>query len=266
LAVSRNTSATVGLRCPSCGRLDFHRVWRFRLAAGGSQTIECSCGEPKLELGGRRAGRDGRRKSGRETEYWLQFPCVVCEAHHFLTVSGREFWGPGLKTLSCPETGLELGHLGPEADVIRAAQEEAESLEDLVAGAESDDYFLNPPVMYQVLSHLHDVASNGKLYCRCGNPHLELNIFPDRLELHCPGCDGTSIIFAEDERDLALMKQTRVIEMSEGTFSVVHLTREPRLRPVDRGAGGRQTQKTSGRRGSSQTRRRRLKGRLPQDD
>lgn len=216
MSVARSSCTTLGLRCPSCGRLEFHQIWRFALGGGRKLDVECSCGATKAI-----AFRTGR-------EVRLQIPCVICETTHDLVFTPRSFWSGALLPVRCAETGIELGHVGDEEEVRRCSQEEAETLQSLVASAESDGYFLNPPVMYGVLNHLHDIASNGKLYCRCGNPHLELNIYPDRLELHCPGCDGTSILFAEDERDLALVKETRAIEMSEGAFSVAHLTRGTR--------------------------------------
>ena len=73
--------------------------------------------------------------------------------------------------------------------------------------------------MYEVLNCLHDIAEPGAVYCQCGNHDVEVDIFPDRLELHCKGCDSVNIIYAETEDDLNVIRKVDTIELTRNGFN-----------------------------------------------
>ncbi|MDD4169235.1 MAG: hypothetical protein PHD36_03085, partial [Desulfotomaculaceae bacterium] len=83
---------------------------------------------------------------------------------------------------------------------------------------ESYSYFHNPAIMYEVLDCMYDIANEGELYCQCGDFKIEVDIFPDRLELHCRNCDSINIVYAETEEDLSVIQQIDSIELAMHGF------------------------------------------------
>ncbi|MBM7853757.1 hypothetical protein JOC37_000122 [Desulfohalotomaculum tongense] len=200
------TSTVLAMRCPECGKLEFHKLSVFSFSGQRVLEIRCSCGALLLLA---------RKK---KKNYWLQLPCVICETNHQRQVSGAQMWSQQVINLYCQETGIELGHIGPEEKVREAVQNYDYDLKALVEQFEGDDYFVNCDVMYRAINYLHDIAEAGALYCQCGNDDIEVDIFPDRLELHCRECDSVSIIYAETEEDLKVMEQVEYIELTRHGF------------------------------------------------
>lgn len=202
------TGALLAMRCPECGKLDYHKLSRFEFGRRKKVEIACKCGFVKLVVNTR------DRK-----DYMVQVPCVVCESKHMRSISSRRFWSDEVNYLFCQETGLELGYLGPDEAVRELAEAQEESIESLANEFEGEDrYFNNSEIMYEVLNRLHDIAEQGALYCQCGNLDVEVDIFPDRLELHCKECDSINIIYAETEDDLRVIKDVETIELTRNGF------------------------------------------------
>jgi len=128
-------------------------------------------------------------------------------------------WSEEVNYLFCQETGLELGYIGPDDEVKALAVAQQETMEALGDDFDAEDeYFHNSEVMYEVLNCLHDIAEQGLLYCQCGNQDVEVDIFPDRLELHCKDCDSVNIIYAETDDDLRVIKSVGTIELTRNGF------------------------------------------------
>ncbi len=202
------TGALLAMRCPECGKLDYHHLSRFEFGRRKKVEIACKCGFIKLVV-----------NTKDRKDYMVQVPCVVCESKHMRSISSRRFWSDEVNYLFCQETGLELGYLGPEEAVRELAEAQEESIESLAGEFEGEDrYFNNSEIMYEVLNRLHDIAEQGALYCQCGNLDVEVDIFPDRLELHCKECDSINIIYAETEDDLRVIKDVETIELTRNGF------------------------------------------------
>jgi anti-sigma factor RsiW len=99
-----------------------------------------------------------------------------------------------------------------------AAPGPSEELEALADDINSEGYFHNSDIMYEVLNCLHEIAEQGELYCQCGNLKIEVELFPDCLELHCRNCDSINIIYAETEDDLNVIRQVDTIELARHGF------------------------------------------------
>ncbi|MTI80627.1 MAG: hypothetical protein FH758_07020 [Firmicutes bacterium] len=201
-----STSTVLAMRCPECGKLEFHKLSLFSFSGQRVLEITCTCGAPLLLA---------RKK---KNSYWLQLPCVICETNHQRQISGARMWSQELINLYCQETGIELGHIGPEDIVKEVAQSYDYDLKTLVEQFEGEDYFINTDVMYQAIHHVHEMAETNALYCQCGNDSVEVDIFPDRLELHCNECDSVNIIYAETEEDLKVIEQVECIELTRHGF------------------------------------------------
>ena len=206
------TGALLAMRCPECGKLDYHYLSKFEFGRRKKVEIACKCGFIKLVV-----NTSGPRE---RKIYVLQVPCVVCESKHTHYLSSRRFWSDEVSYLLCQETGLELGYLGAEEAVRELAVAQEEDIESLANEFEGEDrYFNNSEIMYEVLNRLHDIAEQGALYCQCGNLDVEVDIFPDRLELHCKECDSINIIYAETEEDLRVIKDIETIELTRNGFA-----------------------------------------------
>ena len=178
------TELVVAMRCPICGKLDFHSISRFAFA-----------------------GTKNRR------QFSLQVPCVLCETNHLVYYKAKQLWANKVEFFYCNDTNVELGFFGPAEKVHALAEKYEYSLESLVDGLGYDDYFYNPEIMFEVLNCLHDVAEEGYLYCECGSYQIEIDIFPDRIELNCKDCKSNSVIYAENDEDLNKIKETKKIEL-----------------------------------------------------
>ncbi len=225
------TETSLALRCAQCGRLDVHPLSLFAFSGNHTVRLTCSCGAHKLTVG-QRGG-----------QFYLQFPCFLCDHTHFLYFPRAAFWAPELKQIACPETGLDLGFFGANrpleqalSDALGAAGEGAhgegappggwpkvrgtlpipdQDALDLVEEVGFDEYFENPQVMYQLLNRLHEMAANGKLHCVCGNPDVQVEVLPDRVELTCPTCGRWRPLVAESDQDLAQLDRLERLPAGE---------------------------------------------------
>lgn len=199
------TEIILAMHCPVCGKIDDHSISRFAFSGGRSSEFNCSCGAVKLEMA---MLKDGR--------YALSVPCVVCGRRHLFIVPGRRLWSGDMIELFCRQTGIELGWLGSDGEVRRLAPGRENGLDALFGEFAAGDYFHNSRVMYAVLRWLRALGEQGKVFCRCGNGRIEVDIFPDRLELHCPACDRMYIIYAETEADLQTVENLRSLRLDDG--------------------------------------------------
>ncbi len=203
-----STNVVLAIRCPECGKMEFHDFNRFMFSRRKTVHINCSCGATKLTV-----------STKNYRSYRLQFPCVVCDIKHMREISGKLLWSGEVVCLSCRDTDLQLGHIGPEWKLKEIALDYEHELEEIIDEFSCDSYFHNSEIMYEVLNCLHDIAEQGALYCRCGNHKIEVDIFPDRLELQCKNCDSVNIIYAETEEDLKVIQQVESIELERHGFN-----------------------------------------------
>ncbi len=195
------TQTMLAMRCPECGMLEYHKLSRFDFVGGRTVQVRCSCGALKL----------GVAKKGKDC--LLQVRCVVCEGMHMRSLKGRLLWTEEIVPLFCPDTGVELGYIGPLQKVKRLAQNKRDEMGILFNELTGEDYFHNSEVMSRVLTHILDLVENGLLSCQCGNYNIGVEIFPDRLELRCPKCGAVSVVYAETEEDIAIALQTKELEL-----------------------------------------------------
>lgn len=200
------TDAVLAMRCPECGKMDIHNFSRFSLPRGKVVSVHCSCGANKFDIIRNRTG------------YLLKYVCMVCETKHILDISGKMLWSDAVTSLLCPEISIELGSFGPPSKIDEMIFKQEQEMDALLDELECDSYFHNPEIMYQVLNCLHHIANEGELYCQCGDFKIEVDIFPDRLELHCRNCDSINIVYAETEEDLSVIQQIDSIELTMHGF------------------------------------------------
>jgi len=202
-----NTSTVLAMRCPKCGRLNFHAISLFAFSGSHSVVINCECGTSVMMC-----------SIANNKKFSLQTDCGMCETNHIYYYSLKELFSSNVLPLECLETGLEIGFLGPKSKVKEALVNQERTFVDIVEDVGFKDFFDNPEVMYQVLEYLNCISEEGSLTCRCGNTNIDLEILPDRLELGCSDCGSKGIIFAETNGDLLVLKQFGRIELSDQGF------------------------------------------------
>ncbi len=202
------TEIVLAMRCPECGKMDYHKVGRFSIARGEPLNIKCACGAEIFNV-----------TTQDRSQYRIRLTCVYCGGRHNHIFSGKKIWcAEDTIDFYCSETGLELGCIGPEAMVRKIIKGREKELESLVDEFGRDAFFHNSSIMHDVLLCLQDISEKGNLYCECGNYQIGVDIFPDRLELCCNKCDSVNIIYAENEEDLQVIQGLEEIELIRNGF------------------------------------------------
>jgi phage FluMu protein Com len=203
-----STQRKIVLRCPLCGRLDFHQISFFDFSGHTPVQIHCKCGFQKLVI-----------NTKDYQNFTLQLPCLICEEVHILKFKQYELLEQPLSILRCVETGQELGYIGVEASVDRIITQKQDDMGSIINNLGFEDYFTNPQVMFEILNKLHQIADEDNLFCSCGNNQIEIDVFPEKLELRCPYCQSIHIIYAETIEDLYMVKKVKLIVMTEKGFT-----------------------------------------------
>jgi hypothetical protein len=202
------TQRSFALRCPLCGRLEFHQLSLFAFAGFSPVKINCQCGFVKLTI-----------TTKNYKDFLLQISCLFCDTIHMLKYSFHELWETPVGMIRCPETGQELGYIGDFDVLDRIIRRKQNDIDSIFNNFGFDDYFTNPQVMFEILNHLHQIAEDDRLFCSCGNNNIVIDVFPEKLELQCPKCQSLHIIYAETLEDLRVVKRVQTIVMIEKGFT-----------------------------------------------
>lgn len=182
------TNAAVAVFCYRCGRISLHVLSLFSL--NKKQSFTCECGASVLTV---------ERKNGK---YWFIFECAFCQKEHIQPFTRKEIMSHVVKDLACYGSGQIAGCIGPQEKVFNHIKTYSCSLTQLALEIGSPEFFQNCNVMFRILERLYSMAEVGELYCQCGNHNLEIEIFPDRLELRCPTCSSQLVVPAALTDDL----------------------------------------------------------------
>ena len=205
-----STGRMLAFRCPLCGRFSSHALSLFSFMRGRPLRINCGCGFNKMTI-----------SSAAHKNYLVRIACLACAGTHHIRLSRKEFWSEEIHRFRCAEIGVEIGYLGPEQAVRKVVEDDRDGLESIANDLGFDDFFNHPEVMLEVLGHLHFLAENENLSCQCGNRQIEVNVFPDKLELRCVSCESLLIVYAETKEDLAVVRRTPRIVMSKRGFASI---------------------------------------------
>ncbi len=198
----------LALRCAQCGRMQRHRFQLFELA-GGRKELSCRCG----------ATQGITTVKGGAWTIW--FTCLICERQHWLRVPLAEVAKRPLWPLVCGSGGVEVGLAGAVDAVADAVDHDERCLESVVHDPDCKEYFHNPRVMEEALATLQAIAEVGRLSCECGNHAIDVDIYPDKVELMCSQCGSVVLLYAETEDDLEVIESLQGLTMPQGGFSCV---------------------------------------------
>jgi len=197
------TSSHMALRCPRCGEVAVHTVSYFTFGRRTRLAVHCRCGAVKLII---------RRKGGTLS---LHLACPLCEHPHHTRFPLRQFFVGEIRYILCPETTLEIGCFGPEEEVRRRAAGAESDARRLLEGPNTRDYFADPEVMYNVLNYLQRLTEQGLLTCPCGQGRAEVEVYPERVELHCTHCRRSRTLPAARHDDLSVLQLNELSLLDE---------------------------------------------------
>ncbi|WP_148135268.1 hypothetical protein [Candidatus Formimonas warabiya] len=212
-----NTGTVLAMRCPKCGKLNFHAISLFAFSGKSSVCFDCDCGASSVVIA-----------TSNYKKFTLKTDCGMCETNHLFYLSYKELFSPEAFPLVCLDTGLEIGFVGSKEKVKDAVKNQERTFADLIEDTGFEEFFDNPDVMYQVLEYLNNISAEGAITCKCGNHNIDLDILPDRLEMVCSDCGNRGIIFAETKEDLLTLKQLGKIELSDQGFVIKNVHKPKR--------------------------------------
>ncbi len=204
-----DTRRVLAVRCPQCGRLEQRNLSLFELEGSEPTTISCECGYTLMGI-----VRHSRL-------YKLQVGCIVCETVHELLLNAKSLLHNDVVVIYCPESDVDLGIIGHAHRVEELLAAEGDMLANVVGLEATDSQFVNIAIMREVLKQLQTWADEGQLYCGCGNYLMELDLFPEKVEVVCPNCGGTLVIYAEREEDLSAMEGLQEVVLKRAAFTCI---------------------------------------------
>ncbi len=202
-----STSSKIVLRCPSCGEVTQHDLSLFAFSGSDNLRLQCSCGTDVASFG-----------TKDKKHFWIQAECSFCDETHLYYYQRKDIWGNAILSLPCDDSGLDIAYIGPPEKMEEVVSSGDKSLAEMAEDLGFGDYFSNPDVMYDVLDFLYQLAEKGDLFCHCGNYDVEIEIYPDRLELKCGYCEASGIVMARDDADLETLRGMKEIELTPKGF------------------------------------------------
>lgn len=197
------TEATLALYCPHCGKLHMHVFNRFSMRLAVTRQLKCSCGQVQATV-----------TSVSRHQYLLDIPCIICETNHKVTVDARRFWKAAADKVYCADENIELGLIGQRRIIEETIAKHKHEFEKLLREKDYDDEHIdNPQAMIEVFNHVHDLAAQGGVNCRCGMPILDAEVLPDCVALTCRQCGSRLFVPANDESDVEMVKAWETIEL-----------------------------------------------------
>jgi len=138
-----------------------------------------------------------------------------------LLYTAKEFWTAPVIAFISPQEGEELGFLGEREQVDASVSEWKEHsmvLED----------FVNPDIMYAILTRLQNLADQKHITCECERPSVGIDVYPDKVELVCSYCGSAMLMGATTSKDLERVHKLSGITMERSA----HTYLDEWLRPL----------------------------------
>lgn len=208
-----NGCKTIVIRCRFCGRLRKYSLNIFNIMANSGIKYKCKCGETNIFI------RKGNKNSLR-----IEIACFSCGDKHFYKVNLDEMFKER-NMLYCIY-GPELCFLGSGKKANQILLEKQISLGKSENATYGDSYFNNFKILGKALKQLHGLNKEQKIDCDCGKSEIDIQLFPDRLELRCSNCHSVKIIFAETEEDLSILMKKDKIILKEHNISCIDSIKE----------------------------------------
>lgn len=116
-----DTNLILAVRCPECGKINFHNVSTFKLLSDACLELNCECGCVEVTI----ALKDNKL-------VFIELPCISCDANHTYIYNLKNLLRRKVTIICCTDSGLELCFMGSEKDVRNVVQRYQEDIDALL--------------------------------------------------------------------------------------------------------------------------------------
>lgn len=204
-----DTNIAFAVRCHACGRLNIHRLSLFDFSRTKRIELECTCRQQNAVL-----------KTRDFKNFWMETLCFACHETHMFKYTLKQLLRGNIAA-RCVDTGMEMCFIGNNDDVELLIDSYEKESEDLINQLGFYDYFENSNIMMKSIEIVKKMDEEGKVICECGSEALEMNLYPDRIELKCLQCESIQMIYAENEEDLKNLQRKEKIIMHKHAFQCI---------------------------------------------
>lgn len=194
----------IAFRCPQCGEVGIEQISLFHFSGGAKVILTCDCGAECVTV------------TQVKERFQMHVVCAACLDTHTYSIRRQAFFGKLLTTFYCPNSQIGVLSVGSEALAMTDMRRQDEAFEELFGESGlsflSDEVQLeSEQVMLQAIDRIHELASLGNVFCRCGSHNISFRINSDSLELVCEQCGVFERIAAASEEDLAQLQNRELI-------------------------------------------------------
>ena len=208
---------SVAYRCPDCGAGVMSAVDVFSLSA---DRVRLKCSDPECPSRKGNGESDANRhldvvavKDAEGGKVRLTVPCIFCGKPHTFTVNTSIFFGKDIFVMSCPYSGINICFVGElehvKAELARSELELLDMLEEHgmseIRDFDADNEALPDPQVYEIVMFvIHDLAAEGKIFCRCEKSgeasedgeegEYSVDITEDGVLVRCDKCGAKKLI------------------------------------------------------------------------
>lgn len=204
-----NTKIAIAVRCGTCDSLNVHETTLFKIFSNELIELKCTCGQHIAII---------RAKDYKSL--WMDIDCYVCEDKHTFKYTLKQLLKGNIIT-RCIETGIEICFMVKHGDVNQIIDNYEMNPSSLYKEVDFLDYFNTPEIMMKSLNRIKELDNDGLIGCSCGEKSIEMNIFPDRIELKCMKCEGIKLIYAENNDDYNNFASKDKIILRENSFECI---------------------------------------------
>lgn len=204
-----STNIAIAVRCSDCGSLRVHHTSLFELFTNRRTELVCTCGQHNAII-----------KTKDYKSLWMEISCFACQDKHLFKYTLKQLLRGNIIT-RCIESGIEICFMVSNGDVDELIEKYETDAEELYRELGFLDYFINPEIMMKSLDRIKELDNKGRLSCSCGDNNIEMNIFPDRIELKCMKCEGIKLIYTENNDDYKNFMAKEEIVLRESSFECI---------------------------------------------
>lgn len=204
-----NTNIAIAVKCSACGSLNVHDTSLFELFSNRRTELVCTCGQHNAII-----------KAKNYKSLWMDIDCYVCKDKHTFKYTIKQLVRGNIIT-RCIESGIEICFVVSNGDVNELIEKREMNFDEIYKELEFLDYFHNTEIMMKSLERIRELDSKGLLSCSCGDKNIEMDIFPDRIELKCMKCEGIKLIYAENNDDYNNFISKKEIVLRESSFECI---------------------------------------------
>lgn len=201
------TAFSIALYCPQCGKLNIHDVSPFAVR-GKAVDLYCSCRYKQADV-----GFVGTK------QLVLRLPCVLCHSTHRLFFDRRVLGYGEPEKLYCPNENFELGLIGRREAIEEMLRLHESTFCQLWQEGIRREEICNQRILLEILNKVHDIATDGGLYCMCGSHKMTADILPEGILLTCLSCGGYELIRATEENLARLYAYGQIAVTGGSVFS-----------------------------------------------